>query len=187
MAHGWAGDKVRLVAMDQDRHFENLLRWVNDTDLTATLYIGDFPVSRTAQEAWFARVTREDEQDVVFAIETLEGRHIGTTGIHRIDYRHGTAETGLYIGEDVRGQGYGTDACRVRARYCFKVLGLRLLMTSYMGDNVASRRMLEKAGYREIGVWPKRYWKRGSYLDEHLMALDRATWEGLDWSTPTAT
>lgn len=177
MAYGWTGERVRLVPLDHERHFENVLRWINDTDLNANLLAGDFPMSRLAEEDWFNRCAKGSETDIVFAIETLEGRHIGTSGIHRIDFRHGHCLTGSYIGEDVRGQGLGTDACKLRAWYCFHVLGLRLLMSSHLEGNDGSRRMLEKCGYREVGVWPKKYWKRGTFRDEHMMALDRESWE----------
>jgi len=33
--------------------------------------------------------------------------------------------------------------------------------------------MLAKAGYEEVGRVPKRYWKRGAYRDQIILALHR--------------
>ncbi|HYH85117.1 MAG TPA: GNAT family protein [Pyrinomonadaceae bacterium] len=113
--------------------------------------------------------------DIVFAVETLDGgRHIGIAGLHRIEYRHGVAVTGTIIGAaEFRGKGYGTDAARVRTRYAFEVLGLRMLTSEVFTDNAASLKMLESAGYREVGRIPRRFWKRGALRDVVLMVAER--------------
>jgi RimJ/RimL family protein N-acetyltransferase len=62
---------------------------------------------------------------------------------------------------------------RVRNRYAFEVLGLRLLIATVIADNSPSLAMLTKAGYTEVGRVPKRYWKRGAYRDQVILALHR--------------
>jgi RimJ/RimL family protein N-acetyltransferase len=147
MSYGWSGEKVRLVPLDSERHFENALRWINDPEITQWTLTGDFPISRLAEEEWFERVMRPNEKEVVFAVETLEGEHIGFSGLHQINWRHGTATTATLIGrKELWGKGYGTDAVRVRTWYAFEVLGLRLLISEVLDGNVASLKMLLKAG-----------------------------------------
>ncbi|MBK9119141.1 MAG: GNAT family N-acetyltransferase [Phycisphaerales bacterium] len=174
---GWEGEKVRLVPLDRDRHFQNCVRWVNDPYVTEWTLVGDFPITRLQEEAYFERHARQaSPSDVVFAIETLseEEEHIGLASLHQIDYRHGTAQTGTLIGRrKFWGQGFGTDAIRVRTRYAFEVLGLRLLLSEVMAPNVASLRALAHAGYREVGRIPDRHWKRGAYRDAVLLAHHR--------------
>jgi RimJ/RimL family protein N-acetyltransferase len=177
MSFGWAGEKIRLVPLDKARHFENMLAWLNDPEVTARTLIGDFPIGKLAEEAWFDRCTATDPMvatDVVFAIETLDGKHIGVTGIHMIEWRHRAAKTGTLIGPaDCRGKGYGSEAVVIRTRYAFEVLGLRLLISEVFDDNQAMRRALEKAGYRKVGVIPQRFWKRGAYRDLATFAIYR--------------
>lgn len=180
MAHGWEGEKVRLVPIDAERMLDNYLRWLNDPQVTEWLLIGDFPLGRCAEREWLQKMEQGTETDIAFAIETLEGEHIGTSGIHRIDHRHGGATTGSFIGEkSAWGHGYGTDAARVRAQFCFEVLGLRMLRSSYLDGNERSARMQASLGSEKIGVWPKRYWKRGAWRDEILMCLTRERWQSL--------
>lgn len=175
MNFGWAGEKVRLVPLEAEKHLENAVCWMNDPEVTQWLLMGDFPLTRIAEQAWFEQVSaRTNDKEVVFAVETLEGEHIGFTGIHQIDWRHGVATTGILIGrKDLWGKGYGTDAMRVRVHYAFEVLGLRMLMTQAFAENIASLKALRKAGYQEVGRIPRRYWKRGAYRDVVLLALER--------------
>lgn len=178
MAIGWEGELVRLVPLDADKHLANYVEWVNDPEVTDGLLVGDLPMTLLAEREWFDQASRVSKTDVTFAIETLDGRHLGTSGIHQIDFRSGTCVTGSFIGDKTQwGKGYGSDAAKIRAKYCFDVLGLRVLYTAYLEGNDRSRRMSEKNGYRECGRYPKKYWKRGRYRDEVIMYLDRETWQ----------
>ncbi len=175
MAYGWEGEKVRLVPLDRDRHLANAVAWFNDPAVTSWTETGDWPVTRLAEEDFFSRVSAPgNTAEAVFAVETLAGEHVGFSGLQRIDLRHGVATTGSIIGcTDRWGQGLGTDAARVRARYAFAVLGLRLLLAEVMVGNGASLTMLTRVGYREVGRVPARYWKRGAYRDQMLLVLER--------------
>lgn len=177
MAYGWEGEKIRLVPLDKARHAANMQVWMSDPDMTENILGGDFLMTRAAEEEWFDKMCATPDKhppDIVFAVETLGGEHVGICGIHRINYRHGTAITGTIIGpREARGLGYGAEAARIRTRYCFEVLGLRMLLSEVFDHNVASLRMLERAGYREIARMPRRYWKRGAFRDVVVMAVER--------------
>lgn len=177
MGVGWAGEKTRLVPLDRTRHLDNCLAWLNDPEVTAGTLAGDFPLTRTAEEAFFERCEHPSDEEVVFAIETLDGEHIGNCGLHRIKQRYGEATTGLLIGrKDLWGQGFATDAARTRTRYAFDVLNLRFLLSECFRDNSASLRMLQKVGYQEVGCIPQRTWKAGRYHDVVILWLSRANW-----------
>ncbi|HTQ09905.1 MAG TPA: GNAT family protein [Fimbriimonadaceae bacterium] len=177
MATGWEGKLVKLVPLDVDQHLDHAVKWMNDPDITQYLLVGDFPMTRLAEREWFEAHSKVGGNDIQFAIETVQGKHIGFSGVHRISWRDGTAVTGTLIGEKGEwGKGYGTDAAGVRTRYAFDVLGLRILYSSVLAGNDRSLRMLTKAGYRECGRMPKRHWKRGAYVDEIMLYLDRESW-----------
>jgi len=174
MGYGWEGEKVRLVPLDRERHLANAVAWLNDPEVTAWTMIGDMPITRLAEEAYFDGAMRGDPAAITFAVETLAGEHVGFAGFHRIDYRDGVGTTGTLIGRrDLWGKGLGADVVRTRARYAFDVLGLRLLLSEAMEGNDASIRMLRRNGYREVGRIPRRYFKRGAYRDLLLFALER--------------
>jgi RimJ/RimL family protein N-acetyltransferase len=177
MAYGWEGELVRLVPLDKGRHAANMQVWMNDPDMTETLLSGDVPVTRVAEDEFFDKMTGQagpHPTDILFAVETLAGEHVGLAGLHQISYRHGVAKTGTIIGPpEARGKGYGSDAARVRTRYAFEVLGLRMLISEVFPENTASLRMLAGAGYREAARLPRRYWKRGAFRDSVVMVAER--------------
>lgn len=171
---GLIGQKVRLSPADKEKHFENALRWMNDPEVTRWTMMGDMPITRVAEEEFFDRMLKPNDTEILFAIETLDGQHIGFSGIHQIDWRHGVATTGSIIGEKSYWRhGFGSEAARLRTNYAFDVLGLRMLLSSAFSDNTGSLKMLKKAGYVEVGRMPKRYWKRGAYRDMILLVVDR--------------
>jgi RimJ/RimL family protein N-acetyltransferase len=176
MPYGWEGDKVKLVPLDKARHLENALAWLNDPEITAWTLVGDWPVGRLAEEDWFDKMTRQPpiglEDAVTFAVETLSGNHVGFSGLHFIDWRNRVATTGTILGRSFWRKGYGSDAARVRNRYAFEALGLRMLLSEVMVDNVGSLRMLQNAGYKEVGRIPRRIWKRGAWRDVAMMCLE---------------
>jgi ribosomal-protein-alanine N-acetyltransferase len=179
MPFGWHGKKVCLIPLEHERHFDNCVRWLNDPQVTAWTLIGDFPLTRLAEQDFFDRVARGSENEVVFAIEMLavENEHVGACGIHNISYRHGVGTIGLFIGRpQLWNRGLGTDAIAVLTRYAFEVAGLRLLLSEAMRENIASIKAQTRCGYRELGCIPGRYWKRGAYRDAVLFCLSREGW-----------
>ncbi len=178
---GWSGEKVRLVPLERAKHLDNAVVWFSDPEVTAWTLVGDWPLCRLAEEEFFSKAESASffatPADVFLAVETHEGGHIGFTGVHRIDWRHGVGLTGTVIGrKDLWRQGYGVDVTRVRTGYAFDVLGLRLLLSEAFVDNQASPRMLVRVGYREVGRVPARYFKRGAYRDIALFACHRDWW-----------
>lgn len=177
MGFGWESERIRLAPLDASRHFENSYRWVNDPAVTGSLMIGWKPVGRLAQREWFDRAERGGGRDVMFAIELLDGTHIGNSGLHGLDMRNGTATTGTLIGAVGEwGKGYGTEASQLRAWYSFEVLGLRMLKSGFFAGNEGSRRMQEKVGYVVAGVFPEEIWKEGRYVDHVVTYLSRERW-----------
>ncbi len=179
MAFGWEGEKVRLVPIDRERHLENSLRWINDPEVTRWIGNDGHPSTRAAQEAWFTR-HESLEGDIQFAIETLEGQHIGFSGLMEIDDRNGTAVCGTLMGDPRSwGKGYGTDAARLRSRFAFEGRGLRQLRSQVFASNERSLKMLRRVGFEEYGRLPKAAWLRGKFEDDVLMYLSRERWESL--------
>lgn len=186
MAIGWQSERLQLVPLDKSKHCDNCFQWINDPDISDWILIGDFPITSAAEDKYFDELTAASETNVLFAIELLDGTHIGQSGIHGIDVRHGFANTGSFIGsKEFHGQGLGTEASKLRAWYCFHVLGLRLITSGYIEGNIQSQRMNEKCGYVEFGVIPKQYWKRGMYRDHVQTVLTRERWMELSGGAKT--
>jgi len=129
-----------------------------DNDFAVSIMSGDSlrPVSREVTEANYARHSQEDSRHAVdFAIyEYATMRFIGLTSLRHINFVHGNADFGIYIGEkDCWGKGYGTETTILMLDYGFTILGLHNILLSTYGYNERAIRAYTRAGFREIGRW----------------------------------
>lgn len=184
MAFGFVGKKVRLVPYERTKHIDNAYRWINDERITEWLGLGEFPLTLTQEGQWFDECEKGGSNRADFAIETLEGEHIGFSNLFKIDAISRTACSGSLIGATEHwGKGYGSDAARIRARYGFERINLRILFSSYLDGNTRSENMQKAAGYVEWGRMPLSNWKCGQYRDHVHTYLTRERWEELNSSS----
>jgi [ribosomal protein S5]-alanine N-acetyltransferase len=147
-------------------YVDDYLRWFSDPAVTRYLNLRN-PPAREQEEEFLRRMAAADTE-VFWAILVGE-RHIGSTGVHGLDWRNRTAHTGIVIGErDCWGQGYATEAIRLRTAYAFNELGLETLTTQVYAPNEASRRALQRAGYREVGWLRRHVYFEGEFHDVWL-------------------
>ena len=80
------------------------------------------------------------------------GQACGLTALADIDTADRTAMLWYVLGEHtLSGRGIMLAAVKQLARLCFEQLGLASLYGWVMADNMPSRRMVQKAGFREAG------------------------------------
>jgi len=119
-----------------------------------------------------------ESDDTVFWMIDAGDETIGSTGIHAIDWVNARATTGIVIGEkSAWGKGYATETMALRTRYAFRELNLHKLTTEVNTANVASKRALEKSGYRTVGIRREHDFARGGWEDRWLGEVLRAEWE----------
>ena len=88
-----------------------------------------------------------------YAIETIEGEHIGALMYYNADHASGTAEYGISIGPaESRGAGLGTEATVAFLRFAWQSLPLRRIYLHTLEWNERARRSFERAGFRQTEV-----------------------------------
>lgn len=92
------------------------------------------------------------------------GAVIGDCGLHGLPDAQGQVEIGYGLAEGWRGRGFGTEVVRTVADWLLGQPGVRALRAHTLPDNLASRRVLQKAGFRELGL------DEGQVLYERLPA-----------------
>ena len=104
---------------------------------------------------------------------------IGCVGVRPQDLPDGTTagEIGYWLGQDSWGHGYATEAVQALLPYCFDALGLDRVTANVDVENTASRRVLEKAGFRGTGMVDVWYPARESARKSILMLLESARWK----------
>ena len=128
-------------------------------DMEVTRYmLYRHPLSDKGETEWLERTATDDKMVMWAIIARSSGRLVGNTGIHDINWRNRHAMTGIVIGEkDEWGKGYAGEAMRLRTRYAFLELGLEKLITTVVNPNEASRRALERAGYKQCGLYRRHF------------------------------
>ncbi|MEE9520496.1 MAG: GNAT family N-acetyltransferase [Dehalococcoidales bacterium] len=107
-----------------------------------------------------------------FAIETLDGKHIGNCVYYNISKFKGEAELGIIIGNrDYWDKGYGTDAVTALLSYIFRQTKLNRIRLKTLNSNQRAQKCFEKCGFTSHGNTNK---------DGHdfvLMEIHRQQWE----------
>lgn len=92
---------------------------------------------------------REDLMMFAFIRET--GKLIAGTGLHRMNWRARLFEIGYWVRSDETGKGYATELTNALTRYAFDVLSANRVYICHDTDNGASRRVIEKLGFKKEG------------------------------------
>lgn len=172
------GEKVRLRPIERD-DLPRYVEWFADPEVRRHLALY-LPFSLAQEERWFENLLErlERREDVVLAIETAEGVHIGNVGLHRIGWRNRNAELGIAIGErSYWNQGYGTDAIRTLLGLAFREMNLHRVFLRVDADNARGIRCYEKAGFRREGVLREAVFKEGAYHNQYIMSILQSEFE----------
>ncbi len=152
------GDEPSLV-----RHANNRKVWINVRDSFP------FPYTPADAKGWI-RLASNEALNHVFAID-VDGFAVGAIGIkpgedvHRL-----SAEIGYWLGEEFWNRGIATDAVQAVAQYAFESLGMVRVHAAVFEWNVASMRVLEKAGFTKEGVLSKSALKDRQIIDQIVYA-----------------
>jgi ribosomal-protein-alanine N-acetyltransferase len=117
-------------------------------------------------EGQLERLEREDKHG--FAI--LDGERIaGTVTLSNVVRGPlQTANLGYWVAERANGRGLGTSAVAEVIPVAFGELGLHRLEAGTLVDNLASRRVLEKNGFEQIGI-ARGYLHIGGEWRDHVL------------------
>lgn len=111
---------------------------------------------------------------------TLKGKPNALIGMIGVQLNEqGALELGYWLGLSHWGKGYVTEAARSVIDAVFTLTDAREIASAARVINPASRRVLEKCGFRNEGSGLRPAPARGGAFACDLFRLDRRTWEGL--------
>lgn len=96
------------------------------------------------------------------AIEKATGKIIGSVSLSPEREAPDEISVGYHLHRNAWGKGYATELARAAICYGTNVLGLTKIMSKSEAENLASIRVLKKAGFRRAGVFERagRTWPR---------------------------
>jgi RimJ/RimL family protein N-acetyltransferase len=171
----WQGDKVRLRPLrieDAEQSFVGSL----DSPARQFLELGiELPTSVELQKTILEKYVgcKQAGGVILFAIENLEGDHVGGISLHSVDDKNGTFSFGIIVYRPYRGQGYAEDAVRMLLRYGFWERRCQKCNSACAHTNEASIRLHKKLGFLEEGRRRRQLFFNGQYHDDILFGLTR--------------
>ena len=142
------GNKIRI----REKKLEDAVNdytWCRDPELsrldaaqplvmTLSHYISEY-----AAELRYPSLTRRR-----FAVETLDGIHIGNCSYYNIDLKRSEAEMGIMIGNrDYWGKGYGYDVIKTLVSHVFRNTNFKKLYLKTLDWNFRAQACFRKCGY----------------------------------------
>lgn len=152
-----------------------IARWINDPRVRKFVS-ATFPKNEQQEEEWINKLA-SDDKNIVFGIETKDGKFIGLMGIHQINWVYRICTTGAIIGEnEYWGKGYGTDAKMHLLDYIFNTLNLHKVCSNVIAFNKRSLRYSLHCGYEIEGCRKRHFFKSGRYYDQIELGLFKKQW-----------
>jgi len=145
------------------RYADNRKIWLNLRDI--------FPHPYTLEDArWWVAHASQQEPECSFTIATADEPIGGIGLVLGEDVNRFCAELGYWLAEPFWGRGITTDAVRTFTEWGFEHFTLNRIFATPFADNVASERVLEKAGYVCEGVLKNAVIKDGVVRDQGMYA-----------------
>ena len=125
-----------------------------------------YPYTEQDGTDYISAMLLADENDTFAFAITVDTKVVGSIGIFRQENIHRqTAELGYYIAEEYWGKGIMTEAVKQICEYVFDKSDIIRIYAEPFSYNVASCRVLEKAGFQYEGTLRSNALKNGNVLD----------------------
>ncbi len=123
-----------------------------------------------SEKAWFL-VTKKD------------GTRIGYFGMSLVGPYW---EIGYVLIPSERGKGYCTEAVQLAVDYLFMSKDIARVQAITHKENIASQKVLERAGFKKEGTLRSSLFVRGKWTDEYIYSIIREEWKEPTILTKTA-
>lgn len=145
---------IRIIELSDCN--ENYHRWLNDEETNR--YLETRWKEQTNESILdFVKSVRESNHSYLFAI-LYENKHVGNIKVGPIHPIYQFGDVSYFIGEkNLWGKGIATKAIGLITEFCFETLKLHKLQASFYEQNIGSKKALLKCGYKEEGIFRKKY------------------------------
>ena len=149
------------------------LQHIADNKSVAQNLRDTFPHPYTLDDAvTFLDKVRQGKMGIVYGMFLNSGELVGVISLTPgRDVNRYSAEVGYFVGEQYWNRGYATEALMLVGNFAQFRHGLKRLYATVFDYNLASMRVLEKAGFKKEGIMKSSAVKDDKILDEHLYGL----------------
>jgi RimJ/RimL family protein N-acetyltransferase len=161
---------IRLWKLEDAEFLANAL---NNKKIQDNLRDGlPFPYAVSDAEAFISAMLAANPNETYARAITVDGIAAGSIGVFRKDNVHRlTAEMGYFVAEEYWGKGVMTEAVKLMCRYIFEKTDIVRIFADPYAFNLASCRVLEKAGFEYEGTLRKNAVKNGRVVDMKMYSI----------------
>jgi len=176
----WTATDADVEAMwpyASDPEFPKLMSWAAHRDKAETRAFLDGVVKQLA-----------DGGGITWAI-VHAGKVAGSISLMGIRWqlaawRIDRCELGYWLAPPLWGKGLMTEAAHHALLFGFDTLGLHKITVGCLAQNIGSRRVIEKLGFRHIGVHEDDVWRDGAWHAHLRYELTAARWSDVSTTMP---
>src|SRR5687767_9560952 len=126
---------------------------------------------------WIQRTLDDFAADGRFnTIIMYQGKYAGGIGFHNLDNVNRSAEIGYWIGGEFEGRGIVSRCCRVLIDHLFNTMQLNRVQINCNVENVRSRAVPERLGFKLEGVHRQVEFLNNQFGDLAIYAMLREEW-----------
>jgi RimJ/RimL family protein N-acetyltransferase len=163
--------RIREVILS-DVNSIHVLHSLPETDKYNTLGIPkDIQETKIIISGWINSQNEIPRKKFIFCIENKEKEFIGLIGITVGKPNYRSAEIWYKIHSKYWSQGFATEALKSILQFCFTSLKLHRIEAGCATENIASIKVLEKAGLTREGLSRKILPIRGEWVDNYFYAI----------------
>lgn len=168
--HALRGLSVWLRPFDEDDE-EAVHAYASDPEVTR--YADWGPNSREMTKSFLAEAVRRGTGPDLYSFAVIsgaDGELVGSASLRVVSTEHHHGELGFVVNRQHWRKGYATEAAVLLLRFSFETVGLHRVEATCHPANLASQRVLEKAGFQFEGHLRDHLLVRGEWRDSLMYA-----------------
>jgi RimJ/RimL family protein N-acetyltransferase len=167
------GENVNLKVIEKE-DLPLFAEWINKPE-----FLGEYnPLRQTSRAEIEMNHDERKLEQTEFLVERKDGSKIGYIWHFTLMHPAGKLlEIGYFLAPSERGKGYCTEAVKIMADYLFLSRDIMRVQATADARNLASQKVLEKAGFKKEGMVRKLFFIRGEWRDAYLYSLLREEWK----------
>lgn len=133
--------------------------------------------TKSVIDKWLAEANAIPQNGVSYIIENISDKSfVGIAGLKFKSPKYETAEVWYKMHKDAWGKGYATETLKSIIGYCFETLQLHRVEAGCAVENIASYKVMEKAGMLREGRKRKALPLKSGWADNYFYAILKEEW-----------
>jgi RimJ/RimL family protein N-acetyltransferase len=160
-------DLEAFVTMRADREVARFQSWDDFSEEEGHKFLQEMSRMNPGNPGWF-QFALQDKDDGAFA---------GDCGLKIVETDNRLAQIGYTIVRSRWKNGLATEVVNALLKYAFSSFSIHRIAASVDPLNLASCRVLEKAGMRREALFRESEWFKGAWADDAVYAMLRSDWQ----------